>query len=33
MSLLGPTAPRGRAAVVLDVLRISVALLILIHGV
>ena len=33
MSLLGPTAPPGRAALVLDVLRVTVALLILIHGV
>jgi putative oxidoreductase len=33
MGLLGPTAPPGRAAVVLDLLRVTVALLILIHGV
>ncbi|SEH15548.1 putative oxidoreductase [Sphingopyxis sp. YR583] len=32
MSLLGPTAPPVRAALVLDVLRVTVALLILIHG-
>lgn len=33
MVLLGPTAPPGRAAVMLDVMRVTVALLILIHGV
>jgi len=33
MTLLGPSALPGRAALVLDVLRVTVALLILIHGV
>lgn len=33
MGFLGPKAPPGRAAPVLEILRIAVALLILIHGV